>query len=498
MSINAVNRKLAAVHAARPVRSGLELSTIIGSGSVRLFREQLGTYDAFRSALPAGNPLLSLENLSQHNTHGGFDPLQHTYNALNLLDTDSMGLFVKSRLPGARRNLAEIVRIAVLYHDVGKINDPLDPNHPAESAEICRDLLTDPARSGVGELYQNELDLTLNLIRHHNLLGEVEKRFAAGEIELDSAVNEVRMALGNDTPQGLTLKELFHLHLLVARADIGSIPGLKHTLWSLNNLADKIFDRLSGDGFADAVVNRSFPETDQLSNDMRRLNRFIPALVTRAMQAVFQVKLQFTLDSLIMQINDQTIEYEDGRFIAHTFLRAGISEITLKEFPGRAEAEQLKQLLIAAQDGKHSQLNPTALREIGALESIQEITTDSVAGRSIPGLYKHYTSDQGHREIIARQTIEALPHAKNGELREGIYLTGLSLSPAEAQEIIFISNPDYRGRADFVISFDIVDPDLEKLIKKNGIEYFLESPIRLDDPRIRVRYQGPNYLKAAA
>ena len=99
---------------------------------------------------------------------------------------------------------------------------------------------------------------------------------------------------------------------------------------------------------------------------------------------------------------------------------------------------------------------------------------------------------------MARREIAARPHSKNGEVREGIYLTRLSLSRQEAFETIFIGNPLYADRSTHVIGFDVLDAGLRERIRENGIESFLEEGISLNDRRIKVHYHGPNYLRGNA
>lgn len=64
--------------------------------------------------------------------------------------------------------------------------------------------------------------------------------------------------------------------------------------------------------------------------------------------------------------------------------------------------------------------------------------------------------------------------------------------------MIFIGNLEYSDRSAYVIGFDIVDPGLKAQVQQTGIEFFIGGKINLDDPRIKVRYHGPNFMKAVA
>jgi hypothetical protein len=228
---------------------------------------------------------------------------------------------------------------------------------------------------------------------------------------------------------------------------------------------------------------------------VKSINHFAPRLISKIGQSLFPVKLSFTKNSLLFSTEIEEIEYPDGKFIAHSFLRAGIVEITLKDFLSKEELRKLEELIHEAQVGKISNLIPDKLKEFSFVEKFQEAPINELS--AIPGAYKHYTNYRNYCKIMAEMQIAAMPHPKNGEIKEGIYLTGLSLSPQEAYELIFIRNPEYQNRATHVISFDIKDPNLEKEIKKNGIEYFFQGKISLQDPRIELRYHGPNFIREA-
>ncbi|MBU0672673.1 MAG: hypothetical protein KJ732_06575 [Candidatus Margulisbacteria bacterium] len=464
----------------------------------RLFRNQLNSYDAFRSLIPADNPLLRLENLPQHEMHRGFDPLHHTYNALKLLSTDGIVTRAGLSLPCSQRPLSELVRISMLYHDVGKVDGPMASDHALRSSVIARDILSDPALSGVGRMDQGEIDFVCLLIRTHEVLGTLAKGYSSRELTENDIMQRISEEFGSDLPEGFSINDMFNLHARISQADIESIPGLRANARSVVNiLANIISDRLAGSVQSDNHVPAA-QESPQLSNEMRRLNRFIPSLLTKIRQAILKVELKFTEDSLIFSNGIEENEYYDGRFIARSFLRAGIRELTLKEFPNKTELDQLRILLEEAGSGMISPAIRGNLASVGAIEQITEISLAETEQEFIPGFYKHYTSQSNFEKIIRRGLIGARPHSKNGTVREGVYLTGLSLAPQEAWETIFIRNPEYADRTTHVVAFDILDPKLAARIQQTGIEFFLEEGISLADPRISVRYSGENHIGEAA
>ncbi|MBU0574297.1 MAG: hypothetical protein KKH83_07470 [Candidatus Margulisbacteria bacterium] len=233
-----------------------------------------------------------------------------------------------------------------------------------------------------------------------------------------------------------------------------------------------------------------------LNNDMRRINHFIPGLLTTIRQSFFQVKLCFKNDGLTVTSEILDRDLIDGKHIAKTFLRAGIKAIIIKEFPSGQEVLSLEKILEHAQNGE---ITPLVGLVPGQPEIISEIerTSDQEAAH-IPGHFKHYTSAAKYSSIMQAGRISAQPHKKNGQVREGVYLTGLSLPPREVEDILFIGNASYRDHGTHVIGFDVVDEGLRGQIRANGIEHFLEDAIDFSDPRIKVRYFGPNTIKEAA
>lgn len=182
------------------------------------FRAEL-QFDEFSAAIPKYNPLRQLVGLAQNPSHGGYDPLQHTFNALHLLDTDGLanqGIGIRE---GFDRPVRELLRIAMLYHDIGKVRYPYDPKHAEESGKMAEEILKNPEVSGVGKLTNEERDFVLTLIRTHHLFGDFNKY----NVDIPTAIAHV----GNELKGPFSLSEMFYFHLLIATADINSIPGVR-------------------------------------------------------------------------------------------------------------------------------------------------------------------------------------------------------------------------------------------------------------------------------
>lgn len=121
------------------------------------------------------------------------DPVEHTIEVIGRLDTTGLD-------PGDRKAL----RAAAVFHDIGKVIDPLDPRHARKSAELCALLLED------FDLLPPERDAVIVLVALHDALGQV----AAGRL----ATADAASLLG--TPR------LLELAYRLTRADVASIRGL--------------------------------------------------------------------------------------------------------------------------------------------------------------------------------------------------------------------------------------------------------------------------------
>ena len=192
------------------------------------FRLSLGMgrqFHEFLRVIPDFNPLHGLLKLTQKTSMNFSNQLEHTYTTLFHLDTDGLNLEMTKKIVGASRSLRELVRIAALYHDIGKVKGAYDREHPSESARMAGTLLKDPARSGVGELNDVDIDFVSLLIEHHHLPGDLAGEYAAGGFGMVSALSRVEAALGSVRARGLSLKDGFLVLSKVSDADIISNFG---------------------------------------------------------------------------------------------------------------------------------------------------------------------------------------------------------------------------------------------------------------------------------
>ncbi len=144
-----------------------------------------------------------LRGLRQHRPHFDpardrtTDPVEHTVELLTLLDTTGLD-------PAD----AAILRAAAVFHDVGKVRDPLDVRHAVHSADLAPPYLAD------FPLVPAQRADALTLIANHDTLG----RLAQGRI----APAEAAALFGS--------RRIAALSARLTRADIRSIRGLRGVL----------------------------------------------------------------------------------------------------------------------------------------------------------------------------------------------------------------------------------------------------------------------------
>ena len=188
------------------------------------FREGLGSYEDFVDSISERNPLRKLIGIKQFATHGGLDPLEHTYNVLVLLTTDDLRLTIKQ----LKRSVAEILRVAVKYHDIGKLSGAFNILHSTQSAPLAEEILKNPEFYGEEEFSFEEIILIKKLIRTHDVLGRLSQRF----ITSDAALEALAPPIGLD----VCCDDMLIMHYKIIRADLSSIPMLKDRVWQIDRV----------------------------------------------------------------------------------------------------------------------------------------------------------------------------------------------------------------------------------------------------------------------
>jgi hypothetical protein len=162
----------------------------------------------FAAELPAIEAYLianfpGLRGLRQHRPHFDperertTDPIEHTLEVIAALDTHDL----------PPRDVV-ILRAATIFHDVGKLLDPLNVRHAIESAMICPPYLADFPLDAAGRAD------AVAIVRDHDVLGRIaQSRLTASE--------------------GADIFRTRRLAVLTERltvTDISSIRGLGHVL----------------------------------------------------------------------------------------------------------------------------------------------------------------------------------------------------------------------------------------------------------------------------
>lgn len=155
-----------------------------------------------------------LRGLGQHRPHFDpardrtTDPVEHTVEVIGNLDTRGLA-------PAD----AAILRAAAVFHDVGKLRDPLNVRHAVDSAALCPPYLDDFPLTLAGRAD------AVRIVKSHDVLG----RLAQGRL----TVAEACALFGTRRLADLTAR--------LTWADITSIRGLGHVLPSIAEARAAVF-----------------------------------------------------------------------------------------------------------------------------------------------------------------------------------------------------------------------------------------------------------------
>ncbi len=172
-----------------------------------------------------------MEGMSQTPPHEDIDPVDHTLNALSLLNTRD--------LSSEDRQAA---RATLLFHDVGKVYDSLDRDHPRRSPEIATLYLE---AMGYKAPEQNRI---LQQIEWHDALGDIARRDGFSIFD----PHDVREFFP-------TIQDLA-LHKAIAMADVQSIPQLQKYVGNLEAVHRLMENRAYAERkWIEPMVNQTLP-----------------------------------------------------------------------------------------------------------------------------------------------------------------------------------------------------------------------------------------------
>lgn len=148
---------------------------------------------------------------AQHAPHAGMDTIEHTNNILHPANLRTAGLPARD---------AEILRLGMVFHDVGKQYDPFDHDHPRKSAVDAEPLLWQFGLS------PREVSDTLAVIKWHDAYGDQMRAGHGGA----AVVAKLAYEYADDTlPPDKRKVEAHRINDLLMRAfqsDVSTIPGL--------------------------------------------------------------------------------------------------------------------------------------------------------------------------------------------------------------------------------------------------------------------------------
>jgi hypothetical protein len=132
----------------------------------------------------------------QHAPHGGLDPIEHSLNVIDPANLRTQGLDDRD---------AELLRLAMVFHDVGKQWDPYDHEHPRKSVVDA-----EPYLWHFG-LTPQEHQLVSTIIKWHDAFGDYEQ----GRLSLQKVA-----AIAQDDRTAELLMRAF-------QSDVSAIPGFR-------------------------------------------------------------------------------------------------------------------------------------------------------------------------------------------------------------------------------------------------------------------------------
>lgn len=146
----------------------------------------------------------------QHSPHAGMDTIEHTMNIVNSANLRSIGLPARD---------AELLRLGMVFHDVGKQHDPLAHEHPRKSAKDSESHLWQFG------LTPREVADTLAVIKWHDVYGDSMQGSISTREVAKIAYEYTDDSLSPDARK----KEAHRINDLLMRAwqsDVSTIPGL--------------------------------------------------------------------------------------------------------------------------------------------------------------------------------------------------------------------------------------------------------------------------------
>jgi|GEM_PF-3398972 len=211
-----------------------------------------------------------------------------------------------------------------------------------------------------------------------------------------------------------------------------------------------------------------------------------------------QVRLQFNPERVVIEDADMEIHMLQGKFVSRSFRHAGYKSLSIPpelRWDNSAK-DYLKTLLKFAEEEKVNELRAHLENNPGFI--LENLSANEPVSALISGVYKHYTDNEGFHGIMDRQAILGSEKKKNGTKDFWVSVTRLSLSPTEAENILFTEGERQTkpGRGRYVIAFNLKNgsPAIRHLRSDSALEGWISGNLSLDE--IEVTYAGENRLSA--
>jgi hypothetical protein len=226
--------------------------------------------------------------------------------------------------------------------------------------------------------------------------------------------------------------------------------------------------------------------------------KMILSSLERHFVASEQVRLLFTPDKVVIEDTDMEIDMLQGKFVSRSFRHAGYRSLRIPpELRWDNDAKSyLKTLLKFAEEEKVNELRAHLANNPGFV--LEGLPAGEPVSALISGIYKHYTDYEGFHGIMERQTILGGERKKDGIKDFWVSVTRLSLSPTEAENILFTEKEREArpGRGEYVVAFNLKtgSPAVQHLRSDSALEGWIDGNLSLND--VEVTYAGENRLSA--
>ncbi|NTW14683.1 MAG: hypothetical protein HGA31_06710 [Candidatus Moranbacteria bacterium] len=294
-------------------------------------REFRDTLDKLHALLP--EPFSRMRGFRQTGDHDDFDPTEHTIRALERLD--ATGLSSKER---------GLVRTALAFHDIGKVENPRSRKHPRRSKRVSEIYLE--AMYPDDEEYRERI---LRQVGRHDMLGDVSRRDGENVFDAEDIVSSF------PTEQDLDL------HWRIVRADVSSIPGLSRFIPNIDDAFASISER----------YRRQEHGTDTSSEDAPLPFRKIDSVLFFDLRKILRDSVEFDNVKIDEEMKRRNDRYESLPEKVKSFVEKAIVQYSLRN--GKQLLHALKMTGLETDTGYAKYLEEKYGTELPGMRMVQGI-----------------------------------------------------------------------------------------------------------------------------